>query len=129
MAPTENQVRQQFLKLKDHLDQVVYSLIRTEDHDMADELFVRIKEGEATFARMARIFSQGPEAKTGGIIGPVCLQQAHPEIAERLRSCPVGRILKPFWFKQFSIILRVEDIIGARFEDHRDQIRQHLEAA
>ena len=37
MAPTENQVRQHFLKLKDHLDQIVYSLIRTEDHDMADE--------------------------------------------------------------------------------------------
>ena len=112
-----------------NIPQVIYSLIRTEDHDMADELFVRIKEGEATFAQMACMFSEGPEAKTGGIIDPVCLQQVHPEIAERLSSCSVGRILKPFWFKQFSVILRVEDIIGARFSDHKDMIRQHLKEA
>ena len=46
---------------------------------MADQLFIRIKESEATFARITRMFSQGPEAKTGEIIGPVCLEQAHPE--------------------------------------------------
>ena len=128
MTPTDNQVRTHFLNIKDHLDRVVYSLIRTTNHEMADELFVRIKEGEATFAQMARMFSEGPEANTGGIIGPVCLQQAHPDMAERLRSTPVGRILKPFWFKEFSIILRVEDLIQARFEDHKDGIRRFLSA-
>ncbi|EAU73362.1 hypothetical protein RS9916_27664 [Synechococcus sp. RS9916] len=33
MVPTDNQVRQHFLKLKDHLEQVVYSLIQTECRD------------------------------------------------------------------------------------------------
>lgn len=127
MTITDHQVRQHFLKVKDHLDQVMYSLIRTTDHDLADELFIRIREGETTFAQMARIYSQGPEAKTGGIIGPAPLKQVHPLLVEALRSSEPGQVIKPFWFKQFSIILRLEDYIQARFKDHEKNIRTALD--
>ena len=127
MTVTKTQVRNHFLKIKDHLDEVVYSLIRTQDHDMADEMFLRIRENEATFAQMARLYSEGPEARTGGVVGPVPLPTAHPLISEKLRSTPVGRVIKPFWVKQYSVILRVEDLIQARLEDHEEGILEFLE--
>jgi hypothetical protein len=53
------------------LDKVVYSVIRTKDMGVAQELYFRIQEGEQSFSELAREYSQGPEALTGGLTGPV----------------------------------------------------------
>ena len=39
-----------FLERKSQLDKVIYSLIRTEDHEVAQEFYFRLQEGEQTFA-------------------------------------------------------------------------------
>ncbi|MDM9583570.1 peptidylprolyl isomerase [Nostoc sp. GT001] len=63
-----HQLESYFLKRKRYLDQVIYSLIRTENRGIANELFFRITEGEQSFAELAREYSQGTEANTNGII-------------------------------------------------------------
>jgi hypothetical protein len=60
-----------FLTHKDRLDRVVYSLLRTQQPDMLHELFFRIQDGEHSFGELARQYSEGPEAATGGLCGPV----------------------------------------------------------
>ena len=62
-----------FLRYKDRLDRVLYSLIRVESSEQAHHLFYSIEAHEIEFGDAAAQFSIGPESKTQGIIGPVDL--------------------------------------------------------
>ena len=116
-----------FLARKDQLDQVVYSLLRVEDGYLARELYLRISGGEANFADLAANYSQGPEAKTKGIIGPVPMTQAHPALSERLRTSQPGQLLQPFQIDQWWLVVRLERYEAAQFDDNtRDRMAQEL---
>jgi parvulin-like peptidyl-prolyl isomerase len=94
------QLGNHFLKQKQHLDQAIYYLIRNKNIAVSQELYFRIEEGESTFEDLARQYSEGPEAQTGGLIGPRELSQAHPKLAQLLRTSQPGQVF------QRSLILR-----------------------
>ena len=64
-------VEEKFLERKNDLDIVIYSLLRVKDPGLARELWISLSEGEVTFANVASSYSDGPEAKTKGVIGPL----------------------------------------------------------
>ena len=116
-----------FLDRKTALDRVVYSLLRLPEAGLARELYLRIADGEADFADLAQRYSQGPEQQTRGIVGPVPIEQAHPELVRRLRSHPPGRLLEPFRIESWWLVLRVESITPANFDDRtRDAMTREL---
>lgn len=82
-----------FFQSKAKLDKVIYSLLRTQDIGIAQELYFRIQAKEQTFADVAREYSQGPEAQTGGLVGPVELSQLHPAMAQLLSNNQPGLVL------------------------------------
>ena len=84
-----------FLNRKGKLDKVIYSLIRTQDIGVAQELYFRILEGEQSLAELARAYSQGPEAQTDGLIGPVELSVPHPTLAQILTLSQPGQLSPP----------------------------------
>lgn len=106
-----------FLQRKTQLDQVVYSLLRVKDGGLARELFLRIQSGEATFADLAARYAEGPEQSTHGIVGPVPLTQAHPVLAEKLRTNAVGTLLQPFAIEQWWLVVRPERLQSACFDE------------
>lgn len=108
---------QRFLERKEQLDQVVYSLLRLKDGFLAQELYLRIAEGEAGFAELAAEHSEGPEKTTHGIVGPVPLRQAHPVLAEALRTSRPGQLLEPFRIEQWWLVARLERYSPASFDD------------
>jgi parvulin-like peptidyl-prolyl isomerase len=112
-----SQVEAHFMRRKPELDQVIYSLIRTDDISLAQELYFRINEGECSFADIARQYSQGMEASTGGMIGPTALTSPHPEIARILFSSQPGQLYTPIRLEQWVIILRLEKLIPAQLDD------------
>ncbi len=112
-----------FLERKGQLDQVVYSLIRTQDAGIAQELYFRIQEDEHSFAEIAKEFSQGAEAKTGGIVGPVELNVPHPKIAKMLTSSQGGQLLPPTKIENWIVIVRLEQFVSAQLNP---QMRQRL---
>jgi parvulin-like peptidyl-prolyl isomerase len=116
-----SQVGPYFMKRKPELDQVIYSLIRTDDFSLAQELYFRIKEGECSFAEIARQYSQGMEASTSGMIGPTPLTAPHPEIARILFSSQPGHLCTPIRLEQWVIILRLERLIPAQLDDTTHQ--------
>ncbi len=65
-----------FLNRKAQLDRVVYSLIRTSELGIAQEIYFRAIAGEQSFAELTIRYSQGAEAITGGPIGPAQLSAA-----------------------------------------------------
>lgn len=106
-----------FLRYKDKLDRVLYSLLRVEDPFHCQELFYSIEAGELTFAEAATLYSNGPESKTQGIVGPVDLTTPHPEIAARLRVAQAGHLIGPFQADQWHTIIRMEYRFDSEYND------------
>lgn len=118
-----NKVEAYFLKRKAQLDRVVYSLIRTDKAEVAQELYFRIQEGESTFQELAMNYSEGSEAQTGGLIGPVEVNAPHPRIAQVLSTCKPGQLVPPTRVGEWIVIIRLENFISAKLDD---QMRQRM---
>jgi glycosyltransferase involved in cell wall biosynthesis/parvulin-like peptidyl-prolyl isomerase len=112
-----------FRQLKPQLDQVVYSLIRIRDGAVAQELYFRLLEGEQSFAEVAKQYSQGLEAQTGGLIGPVALSTPHPQLARILALSQPGQLSPPTNIGDWWLILRLEKFIPAQLDE---PMRQRL---
>lgn len=117
-----HQIESYFLQRKHDLDQVVYSLLRTQDQDIAQELYFRISEGEAPFAELALQYSQGIEKQTGGLLGPVELGTLHQNLAELLYTSRIGHV-QPSKLGEWCMIIRLEKRIPAQLDE---SMRQRL---
>lgn len=109
-----------FLQRKQDLDQVIYSLLRTQDQDIAQELFFRIAEGEASFAELARQHSEGIEKETGGLLGPVELGTLHTKLANLLQVGRVGEV-QALGLGNWCMIVRLEKYIPAQLDESMQQ--------
>lgn len=105
-----------FLQRKAKLDQVVYSLIRTRDADVAAELYFRLQDGEAEFGDLAAEYSEGPEAQTGGIVGPVPLSTPHERLAQVLSASKPGQVSAPVRVGEWNVVLRLEKLVAAQLD-------------
>ncbi len=111
-----NKVESYFMTRKPALDRVLYSLIRTKDQGVAQELYFRVKEGEQPFSEIARQYSQGAEANTGGLVGPAPLNMPHPAIARALQVSQPGQVWPPTRLDDWFIILRLEKFYPAQLD-------------
>ncbi len=117
-----NRLESTFLNRRTSLDRVIYSLIRHKNPELLQELFFRIQDGEQTFAEIASQYSQGVEAQTGGMIGPVLLNKLPPAIAEKLRHSLPLQVHPPFPLEEWFVILRLEKFVPAQFDDQTTQM-------
>lgn len=125
-----NKLESYFLKRKGQLDQAIYSLIRTKDPSMAQELYFRLQEGEQSFAEVVKKYSQGPEAETGGVVGPVELGSLLPNLARILRASQPGQLWQPILLGEWLVIVRLEKLIPAQLNEFMRQrlLRELFEA-
>jgi hypothetical protein len=112
-----HRAEQRFLARKHQLDQVVYSLLRVESGPLAQELYLRIAEGEADFAELAVQYAKGPERTTRGVVGPVPILQAHPALAELLRTSRPGQLSPPIMIDKWWLVVRLEVMRPASFDE------------
>lgn len=110
-----------FLQRKRGLDQVIYSLIRVQNVSIANELYFRIREGEESFTELARKYSEGPEARTYGIVGPIEFGTLPQNLASLLNTSLIGQVQPPVRFGEWFAIVRVEEVIPARFDEFMRQ--------
>ena len=116
-ATWSDRVDAHFIKRKSQLDRVVYSLIRVEKPEVAQELYFRIKDDENTFSALAMEYSQGTEAQTGGLIGPVEINAPHPKIAQILATCQPGQLIPPTRVGEWIVIVRLENYLSAKLDE------------
>jgi parvulin-like peptidyl-prolyl isomerase len=112
-----HQVESHFLQRKGHLDRVLYSLIRTQNAGLAQELYFRIKDDGQPLADLARQYSEGQEAQTGGLIGPVELSVPHPALARILSISQPGQLWPPTRVGEWFVVVRLEKFLPARLDD------------
>lgn len=106
-----------YLERKSMLDMVSYSLVRVSNKNLADELYLRIKERESTFEEIATKYSEGPEKNTNGQIGPVPLGNAHPLLAHLLQIMEEGKVCSPRMVDSWWVILRKEKLLNTALSD------------
>ncbi len=121
LATWQEQLPSYFLRRKKELDKVVYYLIRTQDKSIAQEIYFRLEEGEQSFAELARQYSQGPEAETGGLLGPVELGTLPQPLAQLLRCSQLGQISRPALLGEWVVIVRLEKFISAELDRDMSQ--------
>jgi parvulin-like peptidyl-prolyl isomerase len=112
----ENHLESYFLKRKRQLDRLVYLLLRTRDSYLAQELYLRIQGKEQSFVDLAREYSQGSEAQTGGFVGPVEAGTLHPGMVQRLITSQPGELLTPMRLGDWIVIVQLEKIIPAQLD-------------
>ena len=107
-----------FLAFKGGRDQVIYSLLRVRDSGLARELWIRLEENEITFAEAASAFSEGPEAHRKGVMGPMEIGSLQPQtLQDLLRGLRPGEICSPKILGEWHVLLRLEQLTPARFDD------------
>lgn len=117
------QIESYFLQRKAQLDRVRYSLIRTKDASLAQEIYFRLNDDGASFADLASQYSEGQESKTGGMVGPVELSVPHPILARMLTVSKPGQLWAPTQIGEWLVIARLEQFIPAQFDS---SMRQRL---
>ena len=105
-----------FEKRKSQLDQYIYSFLKVKNSDLAQELFLKIESNENDFSSVAAEYSEGPEKYKKGLIGPVPFSQINPQIREKLTAGEKGIVVEPFEASGFWIIVRLEEILPAEFD-------------
>lgn len=122
-----HKVESYFMTRKPALDRVLYSLIRTRDLGTAQELYFRIQEEEQSFADLAKQYSQGGEAATGGLVGPTPLTTPHPAIARTLAISQPGQLWPPTRLEEWFVLIRLEKFYPAQLDDNtRPQLIDEL---
>jgi parvulin-like peptidyl-prolyl isomerase len=114
-------VNSAFLERKQQLDRVIYSLICTKDFCVAQELYFRVKEGEQSFDELAREYSQGPEAQTGGLIGPIEVGSVHPNLAKILIASDIGQVQTPTVIGDWIVLVRLEKVLPVSLDEAMQQ--------
>ena len=106
-----------FLQRKEELDQATYSLLRVKDSGIAHELYLQLEAGETSFEKLATNYSEGPEQRSGGRVGPTPISRAHPQLQQLLRTAPIGVVLEPIAIEQWWVVARLDERMEASFDD------------
>lgn len=118
-----DQIESYFLQRKAQLDRVRYSLIRTKDASLAQEIYFRLHDDGESFSKLASEYSEGQESKTGGLVGPVELSVPHPVLSRMLMVSKPGQLWAPTQIGEWLVIARLEQFIPAQFDE---SMRQRL---
>ena len=100
---------------KNELDMFFYSVIKVENKDLADELYIRIKEEESSFEEIAYEFSEGNEKYIKGRMGPVMINNVEASISSLLKVGSINQLWQPKKINGFWYILRLDKVLHSKF--------------
>lgn len=106
-----------YLKYKSFFDIVTYSIIRVDSESKSKEIYLQLKDDKRVFSELVNKYSQGPERKTQGIIGPVRLNQGHPLLQKQIIQNKDLCFSQPFKIDSKWIIIKVENFIESKLDD------------
>lgn len=121
-----------FLKRRADLERVTYRVIRVKQMGLAEELYLRVIEGEQSFEVLAHQHSVGEERMSSGLMGPMSITDPHPDIGKVLRRLSPGEVHAPIAIDRWFVILRMEEKEPAsltkslRLELQREMLNQGI---
>lgn len=113
----DRQIEAEFLNRKPEFDQVVLSLIRISNQQLAEELFFQLRDDQVSFGSLAAQYSEGAERHTEGWLGLVRLSNLPPPIAQLVYQGEVGQVYEPILLNDQAWIIRIEQFFAARLTE------------
>lgn len=113
----DQQIDAEFLRRKSEFDQVVLPLIRTSNHQLAEELFFQLRDDQASFSSLAAQYSEGIERHTQGWLGLVRLSNLPPPIIQLVYQGEAGQVYGPIFLNDQAWIIRIEQFFEARLTE------------
>ena len=111
-------VEQTFIEMKSGMDSITFAMIRNRDHELVRELYFRIHTGEEKLEDLAGKYSEGREALSGGLVGPIMMKNLNPALAGVLASAETDVVKPPFVIDGSGVIVMLREKIPARLDDN-----------
>lgn len=116
-----------FLEHRDKLERIAYSVIRLQDVGIAEELYLRLIDQEASFEELALSYSLGDERHSGGRLPLMPINQPHPQVQTALGRLTPGEVHPPLQLGEWVVLLRLDHRQPAELDDNlRRQLQQEL---
>lgn len=116
-----------FLQYRADFDQVVMSIVRIDDPDLATELFFQLQEGSLSFPELVENYAQGQDRTNRGVIGPIRVQQLNPLLARVVRRYKPGVLIPPLDVNGRVHLMRIESLQPAQLDGSlREQLLLRL---
>lgn len=112
-----DRVEAEFVRRKLDLDQVEYSMIRVRDPNLAQELFLMIRDDGVEFEQLARQYSEGSERESAGYMGTFALSQVPTAFLDLFRIGVPKQIWNPIQLEDWAYLIRLERLRSASFTD------------
>jgi parvulin-like peptidyl-prolyl isomerase len=121
------EVPSRFLEQRSRYDQVVLSLLRFEDADLAQELYFQVREGESSFGDLIDAYAGDNPQLIRGQMGPVALQRLHPLLIRVVERYEEGDVVPPLDIEGTVHLIRVESVRKAQLDEAmRSQLLQEM---
>lgn len=112
-----------FLQRRGEFDQVVLTMVRMRDPDLATELFFQLQEGECGFHEVVERYAEDSDRLRRGVVGPVVVNQLNPVLMRVVRRYGTGELIPPLDIGGVVHLIRVESLQPARLDDRlREQL-------
>ena len=112
-----------FLQRRGDFDQVVLTMVRLRDPDLATELFFQLQEGESTFHELVERHADEADRLRRGVVGPVPVNRLNPLLMRVVRRYQPGELIPPLDINGVVHLIRVDSLQAARMDD---QVRGQL---
>ena len=126
MDKYKDELSQYFIKRKEFLDLYYYTIIKVKNKEIADEIYIRIKEDESTFEEIVNKFSCDKENFYGEKIGPISIKNMEDAIASLIKIGDLEQLFQPRFSNGFWFILRKDNVLKAEF-NQQQKIKLSLE--
>jgi len=103
----KNDIENQYLNSDQFIEMVDYSLLRSSNENLINELYLRIIEKEDTFENLAEKFSEGDEKYSRGRIGLTHINTSHPQISKILKNSVPLKVNPPHKIESWWILIRL----------------------
>ena len=111
----------QFLERRADLDQVILSLVRFKDPDLAQELYFQLKEGELSFGELVEQHATEADQLRRGLLGPMPIRRLNPLLAKVVERYPEKALIPPIDLDGTVHLIRVEAVKRAELNDSTRQ--------
>ena len=126
MDKYKDELNQYFISRKDYLDLYYFTIIKVKNKELADEIYIRIKEKESTFEEIANKFSNDNEGFYAKKIGPISINKMEDGIVSLIKIGDLNQLFQPKLLNGFWFILRKDNVLKAEFNDQQ-KIKLSLE--
>ena len=106
-----------YMQRRGDFDQVVLSMVRVRDPDLATELFFQLQEGECTFHEVVDLHAEEADRLRRGVLGPLPVNRLNPLLMRVVRRYKPGELIPPLDLNGFVHLIRVESLQPTPLDD------------